>query len=146
MKRDINMDKAVEINEYMADAEECLQSAVYTANGGFNKTSLNRSYYCIYNAMCACLLCVDFPDHKHHSTVIAKFRELLIKPGYLNKELSAIIDDLSENRNNSDYTKGFRASKSEAKECIDKAKLFYEAVKKYIDGWLEGSFDYGDKI
>ena len=133
MKRDANVDKAAEINEYMTDAENCLQCAVYTIDGGFYKDSINRSYYCIYNAMCACLICVGFPDHKHHSTVVAKFRELLIKPGYLDKGLSAIIDDLSEYRNNSDYLKGFRASKSEAEECADKAKLFFEAVKKYIN-------------
>ena len=137
MKRNENADKIVEINEYMADAEDCLNSSIYTIGGGFYKNSLNRSYYCIYNAMCACLIAIGFTEHSKHSTVISKFRELLIKPGYFDKELSAVIDDLSDYRNNSDYLKGFRASKGEAEECADKAKLFFETTKKYIDEWLE---------
>ena len=137
MKRSDNLDIITEMNEYMADAENCLLCGVYNIDGGFYKDSINRSYYCIYNMMCACLITVGFTEHSKHSTVIGKFRELLIKPGILTSALSDIIANLSEYRNNSDYQKGFRASKSEADECADKAKLFFETTKKYIGNWLK---------
>jgi uncharacterized protein (UPF0332 family) len=59
------------------------------------------------------------------------------KAGHLDKKLSNIIRDLEEYRNNSDYTKGFRATKAEAEECAGKAKIFFEAAKKYTDNWLK---------
>jgi len=89
--------------------------------------------------MCACLLTIGFTDYKKHSGIISKFRELLIKPNIFTPDLSKIIGKLEEYRNNSDYMKGVRASKVEAEECSDKAKEFYEAVKKYTDDWLKQS-------
>ena len=137
MKLDDELDIITEMKEYMADAENCLESAVYLIDGGFYKDSLNRSYYCVFNSMCACLLAIGFTDYRKHSGVISKFRELLIKPNIFPSVLSKIIGKLEEYRNNSDYQKGFRASKGDAEECADKAKLFFETTKKYIDGWLE---------
>ena len=136
-KNDGELDIIAEISEYMADAESCLQCGIYNIDGGFYKDSINRSYYCIYNAMCACLMTVGFTDHRKHSAVIGKFRELLIKPAYLDRELSSIIRESEECRNNSDYLKGFRASKADAEGCAAKAKIFFKSAKKYIDEWLE---------
>ena len=102
MKPCDELDILTEIKEYMADAENCLQCGIYNITGGFYKDSLNRSYYCIFNAMCACLLIIGFTDFKKHSGVISKFRELLIKPNILPRVLSDTIGKLEEYRNNGD--------------------------------------------
>ena len=122
-------------NLYLKKAYECLDSAEFDFVGGKLNACINRSYYCIFNCMNACIVINGFKFSKH-SAVIAKFRELFIKYQLLPVELNDFINNLSENRNASDYNVKFIPDNITAEECLKSAKFFYDEVKKYLEGIL----------
>jgi uncharacterized protein with HEPN domain len=101
-------------------------------NSGSYKTSVNRSYYCIFHAMRA-VLALDALDSKKHSGIISVFRQKYIKTGVLPKKLSSIIDNAFDTRNSSDYEDFFVISKPDTQKQMESAKTFLTAVESYID-------------
>ena len=85
------------------------------------KSSLNRSYYAIFHAMRAMNILKGF-DSSKHSGVIA----------YFNKELSVIIKSSSFLREKSDYDDFFIVGRNETENQLASAKVFLEAVEKYL--------------
>ena len=110
--------------EYLADAERSLLSASY-------RTSVNRSYYCIFQAMRA-VLALDGFDSKKHSGIIAEFRRRYIRTGVFGSTMSDIIGNAFEVRNSSDYEDFYIVSSTEAKTQLSDAKLFFDTVESYI--------------
>jgi len=94
-------------------------------------SSINRSYYAIFHCMRA-LLALDGLDFKKHSAVISKFRELYMKTAIFDVELSDIIANLFDTRNEADYEDFFVISKEETKEQLENAKKFYNAIEAYL--------------
>lgn len=96
------------------------------------KDVLNRSYYSIFNAMRA-VLALDGVDFKKHSAVISYFRQNYIKPKIFDTSLSEIIGTAFKIRNQSDYDDFYVASKEDAIKQLNEAKLFYNAIEKYLN-------------
>ncbi|MDR0948373.1 MAG: HEPN domain-containing protein [Lachnospiraceae bacterium] len=91
------------------------------------RTSINRSYYCIFHAMRAVNLLAGY-DSSKHSGVIAFFNKTFLKEGKLDKKLSKIVKDASYLREKSDYDDFYIASQEEAQKQFENAKVFLEIV------------------
>lgn len=110
--------------EMLCAAEENLQIGQY-------KTSLNRSYYAVFHAMRAANIMKGF-DSSKHSGVIAFFNKEYIKTEIMEKKLSVIIKNSSFLREKSDYDDFFIASKKDATVQLENAKVFLNAVERYL--------------
>ena len=97
------------------------------------KSSANRSYYAIFNAMRACLA-LNSIDHRRHSGVISDFRLHYIKTGKLDVKLSDIITELFEMRNQSDYNDFYVVSKADVVAQLENAKFFIDKVALLLEG------------
>ena len=116
----------------MGKSAEDYETAKWLVEEEFFNAALNRAYYSIFHLM-STLLLLDDMNFKSHSAVISKFREKYIKTKIFNIEISDIINDLYEYRNDSDYTDLFWASQEEAEAQIQNAKTFIDTLKPYIE-------------
>jgi len=112
-------------------ANECLQSAEIAIETSL-KTSINRSYYCIFHAMRA-VLALDKFDSRKHSGIISAFRQRYIKTGEFDPSFSDVIGAAFEVRNESDYEDFYIVSESEAQQQLIDARTFLAATVMYID-------------
>ncbi len=103
---------------------------VYIDAGDYNG-AINRSYYASFHALKA-LEVIDGYDSKKHSGAISYFRANYIKTGKLAPELSSVIGRLQEARNACDYDMASRFSLIDAQEAFENAKLFTDAIAKYL--------------
>ena len=115
----------------MERAKEMLSAAEDNLKISQYKTSLNRSYYAIFHAMRAMNILKGF-DSSKHSGVIAYFNKEYIKEGIMDKELSVIIKSSSFLREKSDYDDFFIVGRTETENQLASAKVFLEAVEKYL--------------
>ena len=65
----------------LANAEDCLKSAITLLAAESYKGAANRCYYAVFHAMRA-VLAMDEIDMKHHSGIISEFRKRYLKPVY----------------------------------------------------------------
>jgi uncharacterized protein (UPF0332 family) len=110
-------------------AKKCLQDA--QAPSSSLEIAANRSYYCIFSAMRA-VLALDRFDSKKHSGIISEFRKSYIKTGVFPGIFSDTIQKAFEIRNESDYEDFYLISKADVAAQIENAKMFLEAVEKYV--------------
>lgn len=122
-----------ELAEYrMERAKEMLYAAESNLEIGQYKTSLNRSYYAIFHAMRAANILKGF-DSSKHSGVIAYFNREYLKEEVMARNLSVIVKNSSFLREKSDYDDFFIASKKDAKQQVENAKMFLTAVENYLE-------------
>jgi uncharacterized protein (UPF0332 family) len=112
-------------------SRSCLLAAESLANADLYKDSANRSYYCIFHAMRAVLVLDGF-DSKRHSGIISAFRQRYIKTEIFSPELSKIIENAFDVRNNSDYEDFYVISKAEVKAQVESAEIFLATVEAYL--------------
>ncbi len=117
-------------------AEEKLEASKLLLAGGLFKDSIGRSYYAIFSATRA-VLALDSKDFSKHAGVIACYQKDYVKEGIFDKQYSKIIMEAFQIRNKSDYDDYYVVLKSDAEEQLDKAELFYQEMKRYIDGVIE---------
>jgi len=128
----VNNGKELDLAKYRIEqAEECLKTAEAIVDVSL-KTSVNRSYYCIFHSIRA-ILALDKFDSKKHSGIISAFRQKYIKTGVFADHFSDIIGNAFEIRNDSDYEDFYLISKSEALQQIENAQSFLKAVKEYVN-------------
>lgn len=121
-----------ELAQYrMERAKEMLVAAEGNLSIGQYKTSLNRSYYAIFHSMRAANIIKGF-DSSKHSGVIAFFNREYLKENIMDRQLSVIIKNSSFLREKSDYDDFFIASRKDAETQIENAKVFLDAVEKYL--------------
>ena len=121
-----------ELAQYrMERAKEMLVAAEENLKIGQYKTSLNRSYYAIFHSMRAANIIKGF-DSSKHSGVIGFFNREYLKEEIMDRQLSVIIKTSSFLREKSDYDDFFIASKKDAQVQIENAKVFLNAVEKYL--------------
>jgi hypothetical protein len=118
-----------------ATSEEALADAKIMYENGRYKNALNRAYYSIFHAIRAVNALKGF-DSSKHSGVIAFFNQHYVKEGVFSKDMSKLIKLASENREKADYLDFFIASKEEAEAQIQRAELFRNVIKKYLDETL----------
>jgi uncharacterized protein (UPF0332 family) len=95
------------------------------------KVSINRSYYAIFHAMRSITALVGY-DSSKHSGIIAYFNLNFVKTGKFDKESSKIVKKASFLREKSDYEDFYIASKQEAEEQLEDAKIFLSKVEAYL--------------
>ena len=109
-----------------------LDTAQINYNAGKYSASANRAYYSVYHAIRA-ILALDDIERKKHSGNISYFREHYIATSIFDRTFSETIKNAEILRNEADYDDMKSISAEEAKDAIEKAKKFYDAVKDYIN-------------
>ena len=100
---------------------------------GFGKYygAANRSYYAAFHAMSA-LLIHDGYAMKKHGGVIAKFRELYIKTGIFDHDMSEQISALFKLRTDCDYDSFYIVAKADVEEQINNAEIIIKTISKRL--------------
>ncbi len=112
-------------------AVDDLETARINIREGKYKQAVNRSYYAIFHAIRA-VTALDGFDSRKHSGVISFFNKQYVKAGIFNKEISKIINNAFNMRENADYQDFFIVSKIEAEKQIEDANVFLEKIHGYI--------------
>jgi len=129
----LRRDELLELSKLRLDnAKSLLLTAKNLIDFGDYKSSANRSYYAIFNAMRAELALLGI-DHKKHSGVTADFRLNFIKTSIFDVKLSDIITGLVDVRSQSDYNDFYLISKDEVVAQLENAKLFVETIEKHLN-------------
>ena len=110
-----------------------LDSSRTLIESGDYKSAANRSYYAVFAAMRSCLALLGI-DHKKHSGVISDFRLHFIKTGKLRTELSDVVTELFDVRNQSDYNDFYVISMQEVSQQLENAEMFVREVEGLISG------------
>ena len=118
------------ISYRLEQAAECIKVADEMLYSSL-KTSVNRSYYGILHSMRA-VLAIDKFDSKKHRGVISTFRQRYIKTGKFEAHFSDIIHTAFTIRNHCDYQDFYVVAEADARQQLENAKDFYEAVRNYI--------------
>lgn len=117
----------------LANAEDCLKSAITLLAAESYKGAANRCYYAVFHAMRA-VLAMDEIDMKHHSGIISEFRKRYIKTGILEVGLSDVITAAYDLRTDSDYNDFYVVSKRDVAEQIESAEYFLSRIRSYLEG------------
>jgi uncharacterized protein (UPF0332 family) len=131
------LNKRYQIQSYLDNARQALESAASSIENNFYATAINRAYYAIFYAASGLLLIKDISRSKH-SGVIAAFRQYFVKPKLIELEFSDIYGDVMEARVDSDYDMAFDADPTTAAERLSDARRFVERVIQYLQEseWL----------
>jgi uncharacterized protein (UPF0332 family) len=120
-----------EIQQILAKAEDCLESAAYNLQGGYLEASVNRSYYAVFDALVA-LLAYQEVYPKSHKGAHAKFQELYVLNGLLPLRAKAIVADSFHKRQTGDYDFDSEISEAEATEALENAREFVAMARAYL--------------
>ena len=112
-------------------AKEELQTAELLMKSGSYRQSINRSYYAIFHTIRA-VNALDGFDSSKHSGVIAHFNQQYVKTGVFEKEVSKIIRNASELREQADYEDFYSATQDEATSVLADAEDFIRKVGKFL--------------
>ena len=112
-------------------AKEELQTAELLLRNADFRSSINRSYYSIFHAIRA-VNALDGFDSSKHSGVISHFNQEYVKTGLFEKEVSKIIRNASELREQADYEDFYEASQEEAVDVFEQASRFISVVEVYL--------------
>ena len=110
--------------------EEISVAELLLHNASF-RSSVNRSYYAIFHAIRA-VNALDGFDSSKHSGVISHFNQEYVKTGIFQKEVSKIVRNASELREQADYEDFYEATQEEASEVLEQASVFLAVVEKYL--------------
>ncbi|MBE7432673.1 MAG: HEPN domain-containing protein [Anaerolineales bacterium] len=126
-----------EVQLYIENAHEALDSGKVNLDNKFFMSSVNRSYYAVFYAANALLSTLGEARSKH-SGVISVFRQRFIKTGELPAGLSEIYEDLINSRQRGDYDLNTDIDHETALELLQKAGQFVEEVEKWLqrNRWL----------
>lgn len=115
----------------LAHSNDCLAEAKMLLDGEQYKGVANRSYYAAFHAIRAVLVFDNF-DSKKHSGIISKFRELYLKTGVFNTDMSDAITALFRVRQASDYDDFYVVLKSEAIAQFENAEKIIRTISEYL--------------
>jgi len=110
--------------------EELGTAELLLRNASF-RSSINRSYYAIFHGIRA-VNALDGFDSSKHSGVISHFNQEYVKTGIFEKEMSKIIRNASELREQADYEDFYEASMETASDAFERASRFIDAVERYL--------------
>lgn len=125
-------------NYRISQAEETFKSAELCLQYHFFKDAINRSYYAAFYAVKA-VLALENVDFKRHKDVVAYFNHHYVASGNIERTIGKLLSRLQKKRETSDYDDFFVASKEEALEQIEAAKLILSAMKEYIGRSIDRS-------
>lgn len=124
-----------ELSGYRFDrALEEIDNAKVALKNNRYKMALNRSYYAIFHGMRAINILDGF-DSSKHSGVIAHFNQYYVKTGVFSKEVSKIVHNASEMREQADYNDFFIAYRQDAEEQTAQAEYFLNLVENVLKNY-----------
>ena len=125
-------------------AEGCLATAKRNLENDDLLSSLNRSYYAVFNALRAVTVLDGF-DSKKHKGVISHFNQYYVKTKIFPPDISKQIDSAFKLRGYADYKDMYIASRNETQEQISSAEYIISIIKPYLTKrWAE--IEQEDKI
>lgn len=124
--------RQVDLSKYrIQEAEDSLKVAKHCLEEDLYKDSINRSYYAAFYAVKA-VLALGTVDFKRHKDVMGYFNKEFVATGIFQRELGRRLGTLKQLREKSDYDDFYIASKNQAEEQYETAKLAIEEVKEYL--------------
>ena len=130
----MNDDVAALIRYRLDQARTALDDATFLLEGDRSPQSIiNRAYYAMFYAALALLQKIGKAPSKH-SGVISLFDTEFVAKGIFTRDLSRDLHRAFEQRQASDYRTTEIPAKEKAKETLEKATLFVEAVKGHLSG------------
>ena len=120
-----------EIESLVKRAKKYLKSAEILLNEGDFESSVSRAYYAMFYVVEALLL-TEGLSFSSHRGVISAFGEHFIKPGIFPREMGKELNRAFEKRQLSDYEYIFVISRDEAREMLEKGKIFTEGIISWL--------------
>jgi uncharacterized protein (UPF0332 family) len=120
-----------ETAKFLQRAEDCLPDA--DANFQLDRllVVVNRSYYCMFDAVRG-LLAEAALQPKTHQGVYVKFNEMFVKKGAFSEQHRDNLRAVFELRQSGDYDLDFEPTTENARFALDSANEFLSAVKRYL--------------
>lgn len=129
--------RQTEMSQYRFErAEEDLKTAKLLYDNEEYRTANNRAYYSIFHSLRAVLALEPF-DSKKHSGIISRFQMNYIKTRIFPAEISDMIRNAFDIRNDSDYEDMFIVNVDDTKEQIENAEYILNKVREYLGGTIE---------
>lgn len=117
--------RQIDLSQYrMKESADSLKEGIY-------KDSINRSYYAAFYAIKA-VLALGMIDFKRHKDVVAHFNKEYVAKEIFPREIGRRLGTLKQLREKSDYDDFFIASKKQAVDQYETAKVIHNTVKEYI--------------
>ena len=126
------IDRKALIQYRLDQAREVLKDA--HALHDLKRTSIsvvNRAYYSMFYAVLALMISINKNAAKHQG-VLSFFDEHFIKTKIFPKEMSKLIHDAFESRQEGDYRESARIDRETAGEILQSADRFLELVGKHL--------------
>jgi uncharacterized protein (UPF0332 family) len=129
----MTQDYKKDLIQYRLDsAREMLRDAqLLKEHGGSPKSIINRAYYAVFYAALALLVTADVEPGKH-SGALAKFDELFVRRGILDKEMSKILHYAFDMRQAGDYQKSNIITEEQADEVLGSAGKFVKTIEEKL--------------
>jgi uncharacterized protein (UPF0332 family) len=122
-------DKQALIQYRLTEARETLDEAQTLYDQDKSPRSIvNRSYYAMFYATLALLATIDSESPKH-SGVIALFDKKFVKQKILPKEMSIMLHEAFESRQEGDYRDFSKIDRNKAAEILKSAEVFIKAIE-----------------
>lgn len=120
-----------EIQKILENAEDCLLTAQYNAQGGWQKAAVNRAYYCMFDCVTALLRAKEVSAKTHQGAHIL-FRQHFIKTGLLDVQLAENLSQVFALRQSSDYDFDFEPTDADIPIVLQHASQFFTATKSFF--------------
>lgn len=121
-----------EIRDFIEKAEKFLNTAERALDIGDYDSCVSRSYYAMFFMAEAELLARNLTASSHKS-VISLFGKHLIKAGIFERDLGKALNDAYDKRLTGDYGVGFVVTEGEAKDLLEKARIFVQKLKNHLE-------------
>ena len=121
-----------EIEKILENAEDCLLTAQYNADGGWNKAAVNRAYYCMFNSVTALLRDKGLAAKTHQGAHIL-FSQHYIKTGIMSVEMGENLAEVFVLRQSSDYDFEFEPDEANILTALEHARTFFAATRAYFE-------------
>jgi uncharacterized protein (UPF0332 family) len=136
--------------------ERALKSARLDLRDGDTDSSVNRSYYAMFNVARAALLSAGVAENdlpRTHNGLIAAFSQHAVKSGRIDPELAAALGRAETLRLRADYS-GTEIDPKDATETVARAESFVDTVARVFalhepfraTGLENNDPDHGDKV
>lgn len=116
----------------LALARETLAAGDVLARAGLHRHAVGRAYYAVFHAACALLASIQRPVRTHDG-VRALVNEHFVRPGKLAAEHARTLRQTAGDRNDADYDASATFTEADAREDLDRAAAFIDAVAAILD-------------
>ena len=111
--------------------KERIESAEILLKVGNYNDSVSRTYYALFDAITG-LLELEGHGAKSHRGAIAKFHDMYIKSGKIDKRFSRTVGRMVKMREEADYSFKLDIKKDEAKKALADVKELLKTIEKIL--------------